>query len=75
MATEHAAGNCASGTDGPAWDVRALECPVKGICLCHLPPFSPPRSKITDGNFIEVTWRESFSKSGQICSHVCFKLL
>lgn len=64
VAAEHAAGSCASGRDGPVWDVRGSECPVKGICLCHLPPLPPPQSKIR-WEFHGGNWREPFSKLGK----------
>lgn len=46
VAAEHTTGNCACGRDGPVWDVGGSECPVKGICHCHLPLLSAPQSKI-----------------------------
>lgn len=64
VAAEHAAGSCASCRDGPVWDVRGSECPVKGICLCHLPPLPPPQSKIR-WEFHGGNWREPFSKLGK----------
>lgn len=59
--------------DGPVWGARGSQRLGKGACLCHLPPFSPPRRKITAGNGIEVTWSPS-ANLGRFALH-CFKLL
>lgn len=74
VTTEHTAGNCASGRDGPTQDMRGSGCPVKGICLCHLPPLSPPQI-IIRWEFHWGNLERDFWQTGQICSPVGSKLL